>query len=213
MNNPFSIQSMMNEAEDADKLDELAITTLLGKEKQKIYMLNLLKEVSNLIGGYKNNNLEAIVSKLQEQRITSKSLKIACDKIIDRFDKFPSYREIKQLCYINNPSMNIDNIDEQVKYDREKLSGIRKMFLKHGTQEQLNNFVKWWLKENFSLYGSESLCPLDQNAFEMPALFDWYDTYYQWDLDKIKNICQKKKNYKKEKKIEFNTSNEWKKYV
>lgn len=208
---------MMNDAEDPFLLDKLASTNLQAKERQKAYMINLLNNVADLIGGYKSNNIQPVVTKLQEKGISSHSLKLACEKIIDRFDRFPSFREIKSMCHeCEVKQLEDDGTCTQAAFDRRKQEGLRKMFLLRATEEQLENYVKWWLKENFNLHGKEAMIQADVKAFEMCALFDWHDSFYRFDLEAIKSICSKKNKLSQEKKlqkIEFNSSREWEKYI
>lgn len=185
----------LNHVEDLDALDQLAKTNYNAKEKQLSMMKNLLDEVSGVIGGYNSSKIDAICNRLQEQGYGCSQVKHACRIIPERCDKFPSFKDLKSIIKEFGEKKKEYERDTQVDKDRNRYNKIKKLFLEKADQEKLTKYVEWWLKEVYGL--TQDKIPLGSvlDLYEMPALFDWYDNYGQWNLDRIKLTAKKKDDY------------------
>ena len=220
--NGYQLNNRLNQEIDIDQLDKLAKTNPMAKERQLSEMKNLLQNAAHLIGGYQSSKVDVICSQLQIDGFNLNQCKKAFDLLIDRFDKFPSYREIKQLIrQISEPRQASEYRDLQSVKDENKYNCLKKLFLEKADQSKLDSFVLWWLKETYNLKKDEILkMGFNTSMFEMPALFDWHDAYYQWDLEKIKFASHKKLTYiieqnnnnRLKEPMEFNRSTEYLKY-
>lgn len=214
------IQKELNEQIDVEALDSLAKTNLMAKERQLSEMKNLLQEASGIIGGYNSSKIDAVCFRLQEEGYTLSICKKGFRALVDRFDKFPSYKDLKILLNEFRPKTEKQLEDPQAQSDRTKYYCIKNMFLTKASQEKLTLYVKWWLKEIYGLTEENLLSGINLELFEMPALFDWYDSYFQWDLEKIKITANKKQEYitqqinnnDKIKPFVINKSEEYKNY-
>jgi len=223
----YRAQKDFNHIQDLNALDQLASSNYNAKEKQLSMMKNLLDELSGLIGGYNSSKIDAIAIRLQEQGYGCKQLERACKIIPERLDRFPSFKDLKTILSEFKEKKEVELIDQQAIKDRERFNGIKNLFMSKCTKDQLDSYVKWWLINVYELTTDQVQAFVSPNLFEMPALFDWYDNYCEWNLDRIKNVGLKKlqyllkeqeKNYMNneyDKKIEpmwINKNTEWKKY-
>lgn len=191
----YQASKAFNHAVDLDALDQLALNNFQAKEKQLSMMKNLLDELSGLIGGYNSSKIDFIATKLQEQGFGCKQLKKACEIIPERLDKFPSFKDLKSVLKESSQRKEEYKRDAQIDKDQKRCEMIKKLFLSKASQEKLTRYVEWWLKEVYNL--TKEKIPLDSvyDLYEMPALFDWYDCFGEWNLEKIKSLANKKNEY------------------
>jgi hypothetical protein len=211
----------LNHVEDVNALDQLAKTNYSAKEKQLSMMKNLLDELSGLIGGYNSSKIDAIAIKLQEQGYGCVQLQKACKIIPERLDRFPSFKDIKSVLKEFNNKEKEYIRDPQNQLDQDRYTGIKNLFLSKANQEKLTYYVAWWLKEVYELTPEYLPDDISIISFEMPALFDWYDNFGAWDLERIKLTANKKNDYvikqnkdeKPRKEMWINKSDEYKKFL
>jgi len=191
----YRAQKELNDHIDVEALDALAKSNDMAKERQLSEMKNLLQEASGIIGGYNSSKIDAVCYRLQQEGFGLAQSKKAFRALVDRFDRFPSYRDIKALLNEFTVRVSTPITDPKTSEDYIKYICIKNMFLSKADEEKLTLYVKWWLKAIFGMTEEDLLRGISLNMFEMPALFDWYDTYFQWDLEKIKITAERKNDY------------------
>lgn len=220
--NGYQLNSRLNEQIDFKKIDEIASSNPMAKERQLSEMKNLLNNAASLIGGFNSSKTDAICSQLQIDGFGASDCKEVFKLMVDRFDKFPSYREIKALFrQVAAPIDAKPYSDPQSEKDYKKYKALKNMFLTKFTQEQLDKFVQWWLKETQGIDLKTVVnMGFRSELWEMPVLFDWHDTFYQFDLERIKLTTSKKTSYIEQQNknnllkmpTEFNKSTDYLKY-
>lgn len=82
---------------DFEALDKLAKTNALAKEKLFVEMKKMLNKAASLIGGFKPNDLDVIAQQLFDDDFKLIEIKKGTDLLVSKFDKFPSYKELKMF--------------------------------------------------------------------------------------------------------------------
>jgi hypothetical protein len=203
----YRAHQSLNDKVDAKSLDDLAITNPAAKERQLLEIKNSLSVALKIIGNITGDKVDFIAGRLQDKGYGFETCHKAFNDLPDHFDKIPSYREIEQFTrrYKKQTEL-IENIYQE-NPDQEKYQKIKKLFLSKASEKQLEQYVKWWLKDCVGIESNTVKNFMPIAAFEMPALFDWWDNFCQWDLEKIKRVYAMKDLHlskEKEKQAEFN---------
>lgn len=193
-----NLNELMNEEIDLKRLDNLALTNYALKDKQYSMMCNIIRKAANFYSFVNEAKIASLASRLQERRIGAYELDKAIDRIIDHYEKFPPYKAIYELCVSykkhGTPPEELTPEQAYLVEENEQLKKIEKNWNDLMGADRLPTYVKWWIKTNYNLDPDilESMA-LSVDMFKKPALFDWYDSGYSKDINKIREVFLKKK--------------------
>lgn len=182
---------------DLRRLDSMASSNLAIKDKQYSMMCNIIRKAANFYSFVNEAKIGSLASRLQEKNIGAYELDKAIDKVIDNYDRFPSYKVIYELCVSYKKHGAIDDaITPEAQYTREEdaqIEKIEKNWNELMGADRLGTYVKWWLKVTYDL-DPDMLndMALSVELFKKPALYDWCDSGYSKDINKIAATAKNK---------------------
>ena len=201
MNNYQRARSAFTADRDWKKIDAQARTgNLQIKEMQLQEMVNELRKAGAFFDFVNDAKVNSIAQRLQTNKIGVVGLRVACKRIIEGFDRFPSYKAIYELCRtipIEPYDAAWEKHKEIMAEEEKELKPIREKFTTVFGDEGLAKCVEWWVKTNFELDKEmiESFIGASP-AFEKCVLFDWKDAGFPTKHfeAKMKEVFEKKKN-------------------
>lgn len=181
-------------------IDSSAKNNAAIREKQLAEMINILRHTGAFFDFVNAAKVEAIATRLQSNKIGVVSLRKASERIIQAFDKFPSYKAIYELCRtiridVYDPSLvaHKELMQKELKEEQE----IRQRFYQVFGKENIKKFTTWWIKANYSIEPNitESFIS-SYMAFTKCAMFDWKDAGYPTKNfeEKMKQVFRSKKS-------------------
>lgn len=177
-----------------ERLDSLAKDNPVIRDKQFNEMKNILRKAANLFDFVSETKIESIATRLIESGFGCYALDKAVNTIIDRCDKFPSYKGIKDIVSSYMPKEDAITSDSNSAEDNE-YKKLKDKFINAYGQEKIEPFVRWWFEVCYCNLNQDLIetFKLSIALFEKPALFDWRDSGFKLDKDIIKNTFNKKK--------------------
>lgn len=189
-------KAMLDGDVDLKKLDKLASSNEMIKSRQFNEMVNCLRKCSQMFSFVSEAKIQLIAERLQQLNYGSYALSRSVNKILNDYDKFPSFKVILELVKSFTDSNEV--IDESyiaLKAENSDFHRIQAKFINLLGEEALEKYTKWWIKNVFidldgDLFYNFGLC---YEQFKKPALFDWHDAGYTKNFDRILEIANKKK--------------------
>jgi len=222
--NYTKVHNALNEKIDYEKLDEMAKNNSMANERQFSEMVNCLRVASKFFSFVNEDKISFICDRLQKSGYGVSECSKAFECLPDRFDKFPPYKDLISIVKSFRSEPIKEDLSDSVAEDhRNKYLALKEMFLTKYDQERLTKFTQYWLQSNYDIDSDLVSSFLSVSMFEMPALFDWHDCFYNISKDAMKKIAMKKEQFRlnNEKSYirtnaqypEINTNNEWKQYL
>jgi len=185
---------LINQQIDARELDRLARNNTMAKEKQKAEMLNMIRDMGQFYSYVTEPKVILYTERLQEKGIGLHALKQAYGKILDEYDKFPQFRDFLAVCRMFKSGKKKETYNEKIfREEEEKLNRIEENWNKVMGADRLPKFVEWWVIKCMG-WDKESIESMgcDVMLWKKCALFDWCDSGYAKDINKIIDLSQKK---------------------
>ncbi len=212
-------QRSLNEQIDVDQLDELISNgNSMARERKLSEITNALRYVAKFFSFVNEDKISFIADRLLSQNYSFRAIKTTFDSLPERFDKFPSYKDLTSLIRLNEPTkVQSQTVDEISDMHHRKLIGLRNMWLSKYTTEQLNKYCAWYYESIIGVEVDQLKAMIKSNIWEMNPLFDWYDNFYRLDKKEIEKLYKLKDDYRiknKDKQYPLvNKNNEWQKYI
>jgi len=184
-----------------EDLDRAAKKNEMLKQKQLSEMVNTLRWCAGYFT-YKQSDtkLNQIAERLQTYGFGWNDIKLASDKIIDNMSTFPSFSDILKVIKTVRPYQDEQkekkDLEEKKIFDMEqqRLEKIRSEFHRLLGEDKVEPYIKWWLKNVLEL-DSEAISgkfPVPIKAFELPAMFDWCDSFFTNNFERIAQVGKEK---------------------
>lgn len=185
-----------NNEVDYKRLDVIAPTNAVAKDRQYSEMVNLLRKCGNMFSFVSEAKIAQIAQMIQEKGFGCVGLEKAVDKIIETQEKFPPYKYVLELVRLNTPATKLKTSEYDLYKDSEDkdLTKIKEKFIELLGEDKLALYVKWWLKNCYTDLDADMLVHYNiaTSSFERPALFDWHDTGYTSKFNRIVDTFNKK---------------------
>jgi Arc/MetJ-type ribon-helix-helix transcriptional regulator len=126
-----------------------------------------------------------MATKLIESGYKFKSIKDGINRIIETSGNFPSYSELVSSVRLFMPQDHFESkSDLEFQKEELELERLKSEFERVIGQDALEKFLKWHLKNVFEI----QYVPNIHGKFIKCALFDWRDSNFSNDFNKIKSI-------------------------
>jgi len=195
-----NLQTLSDKDVDFAQIDKLAKTNFSIRDRQLSEMLNMVRKAGNMFSFVSEAKIRVVAERLQEQGFGCVALKPTIEKIINDFDKFPTYKEILTLIRHNQPKEAVKEVKSETSLEDKRLIEVRKEFVEILGEDKIEDYVKWWIKNCFGLTVYEEFIDKPM-IFEKPALFDWKDTGQTNNFNRIIDTFNRKALELKRKKL------------
>lgn len=183
---------------DYDRIDSLAQSNMLFKDKKLMIFKNKVDACSNFFQYMGKAKVEAIAELALEKNFETAAFVSALDKILTDYDKFPSFQVLTILVRSFSKQKHENNEGLEIwKYQKDETREyleIKDSFIKEFGEKKLGDFTRWWLEGTYPALKVDmlnSMC-LTKESFERCALFDWYDNGKGKDFNKVIGLSKSK---------------------
>jgi len=185
---------------DLVKLDKLASTNRLIKEKQLSEMKNQARKAGNMFSFVNDAKTSLIAEMLQQKGYGAQATKTAMERIVDNCDKFPSFKDILTLVKASTPKRDLPTEDKEQRACDKRFEANKAEFVKLLGEDKLHDFCRWYVR---NVYGKGCVFEewgINPKVFLKNALQDWKDAGSTNNFDRIIEVAHKKlEKIKKEK--------------
>lgn len=197
-------QHMMNQEIDRIKLDKLARTNPNAKQTQLELMFNAIRKSGNMFDYVTEAKVQAIAERLQYDNYGAYETELAMERIVKSCQKFPSYKEIREVANTYKPKKVEKGRSQKDKDEDKEYEKLRKQYIEVLGADKLEPFCLWWVKNVLQMDARElESFGFNPIIFLRCALFDWRDANFK-DFERIKRIGRSKmEKLKKERQKEF----------
>lgn len=188
--------------ENYDALDKGALTNGAIAEKKKGILQNKIRWASNFFSYVGEGKIQSIADLAMEKNFPTRAFVRAMEKMVDDYDKFPSFKVISELVRSHSGTQHTyDNTkDQERNKELAEFLEAKELFLKKVPEGKYEAYVKWWVKNTFPKLDKDMMSAFGINymIFERCAVFDWKDTSEHGSFNEILVTAERKKIKMKE---------------